>query len=222
MEDILPLGLKNHNTGLASLTTFDFDDRGDINNGGADLLSSLGETVELGGFSGLWYDGEADNGNIKFLTVPDRGPNGDAEGNDRPFLLPNYQARVVAFEVNPDSGEITITGETLLNRGDGTTPITGLPNIPNVDRRAVDASGDPVQNDLAGLENFDVFNLNADLANAENPGENFQVGDFGTESLPAEYLTRRANRGFEGMALDTNNGILYAFIQTPLNNIFIL
>ncbi|MFN2168627.1 MAG: choice-of-anchor I domain-containing protein, partial [Anaerolineae bacterium] len=38
------------------------------------------------------------------------------------------------------------------------------------------------------------------------------------ETLPEEYSTRRSNRGFEGMALDTDSGILYAFIQTPLAN----
>lgn len=44
------------------------------------------------------------------------------------------------------------------------------------------------------------------------------VGTFGTETLPAEYSTRRANRGFEGMAFDPVAGILYAFIQTSLAN----
>lgn len=278
VEGIVPLGLKNHNTGLAELETFDFTNRGNIDNGGDDLLTSTGESIELGGFSGLWYDGvNSENGNLKFLTVPDRGPNGDADGNDRPFLLPNYQARVVEFELNEITGEIIITNEILLTRTkDSTTlPITGLPNIPNVDRRAVDASGNPVQNNLAGLENFDVFNLNgqeeadnavydpfgADLegiirvadnsfwmvdeyrpaiyhfdengqlinrfvpegtaedANiANNDTTNYQAGDFGSETLPSEYLNRRANRGFEGMAFDSDNGILYAFIQTPLSN----
>ena len=55
-------------------------------------------------------------------------------------------------------------------------------------------------------------------ANEANSGTTFTEGTFGTETLPEEYLNRRANRGFEGMALDTDEGILYAFIQTPLNN----
>lgn len=274
VEAILPLGLKNHNTGLANLETFDWKNRPNITNGGEDLISSEGETIELGGFSGLWFDGYAKNGNLQFLTVPDRGPNGDPAGNDIPFILPNYQARVVAFELNPDTEEITITEEILLTRDDGTMPITGLPNIPNIDRRGVDASGNPVQNDLSGLESFEVFNPDGtgeadnavydslgadlegivrakngtfwmvdeyrpsiyhfakngtllhryipegttDLANNLNPTANFQQGDFGRETLPREYLNRRANRGFEGMALDTNKNILYAYIQTPLSN----
>ena len=137
VESILPLGLKNHNTGLANLTSFEFDadDRGNITNGGEDLLSALGETVGLGGFSGLWYDGVADNGNLKFITIPERGPDVGADGNDRLFVLPNYQTRVVSFELNEETGEVILTDETFLTREDGTTPITGLPNIPNVDRR---------------------------------------------------------------------------------------
>lgn len=41
-------------------------------------------------------------------------------------------------------------------------------------------------------------------------------GFFGKESLPAVYAQRRANRGFEGMALQ--DGKLYAFIQSPIDN----
>ncbi|MEM8777509.1 MAG: esterase-like activity of phytase family protein [Cyanobacteria bacterium P01_G01_bin.49] len=157
--DILPLGTKDWSKGQPEVTTFDFENRGNIDNGGDDLTTALGEMIELGGFSGFWYDGVAENGNLKFLTVPDRGPNGDAEGNDRPFLLPEYQARVVAFELSESTGEISITNETLLTRADGTTPITGLPNIPNLDLRAVDAEGNPVNDTaIAGLESFTVFN----------------------------------------------------------------
>ena len=43
-------------------------------------------------------------------------------------------------------------------------------------------------------------------------------GTFGTEVLPEVYAQRRANRGFEGMALNTDNGRLYAWIQSPIDN----
>ena len=107
VEGIQPLGLKDFSKGLPRLTNYDFVDRGDITNGGEALTTATGETIELGGFSGLYYDGTADNGNLKFLAVPDRGPNGDADGNNRPFLLPDYQARVVAIEQNESTGEIS-------------------------------------------------------------------------------------------------------------------
>jgi hypothetical protein len=38
----------------------------------------------------------------------------------------------------------------------------------------------------------------------------------GEEALPAIYAQRRANRGFEAVAL--RDGILYAFIQSTLDN----
>lgn len=44
------------------------------------------------------------------------------------------------------------------------------------------------------------------------------AGFYGSETLPEVYSKRRANRGFEAIALDTDTGILYAFIQTPLYN----
>ena len=262
VEGVQPLGLKDFSKGLPELTTFDFVNRGAIANDADPLTTATGETIELGGFSGLYYEGKAENGNLKFLAVPDRGPNGDADGNNRPFLLPDYQARVVSFELNESTGEITINNQLLLSREDG-TPITGLPNIPNVDRQAIDAAGNPV--DLPELEGFEIFGADYDPFGADlesilrapdgtlwavdeyrpaiyqfdqngtllnryipegtaaqaaeaNPGSQFVAGDFGTETLPAEYLNRRANRGFEGAALDTETGVFYAFIQTPLSN----
>lgn len=47
-------------------------------------------------------------------------------------------------------------------------------------------------------------------------------GAFGTETLPAVYAQRRANRGFEGMALNTDNDNLYAFIQSAIDNIILM
>lgn len=82
----------------------------------------------------------------------------------RPFLLPDYQARVVAFELNEATGQITITEQILLSRADGTA-ITGLPNIPGVDEKAVDAVGNPV--DLPGLDGFDTFGTDYDPLGAD-------------------------------------------------------
>ncbi|MFQ3680553.1 MAG: esterase-like activity of phytase family protein, partial [Pseudanabaenaceae cyanobacterium] len=45
---------------------------------------------------------------------------------------------------------------------------------------------------------------------------NRAAGTFGTEVLPAVYGQRRANRGFEAVALEGNK--LYAFIQSALDN----
>lgn len=47
---------------------------------------------------------------------------------------------------------------------------------------------------------------------------NDTMGYIGEETLPAAYNNKRANRGFEGLAFDYDNNIVYAFIQTPIYN----
>ncbi|MEM8908612.1 MAG: esterase-like activity of phytase family protein, partial [Bacteroidota bacterium] len=44
------------------------------------------------------------------------------------------------------------------------------------------------------------------------------AGFYGLETLPAVYAKRRANRGFEAIAYDGEQNIVYSFIQTPLYN----
>ncbi|MEH1985032.1 MULTISPECIES: phytase [unclassified Nostoc] len=140
-------------------------------------LPKLGTTSEnqdifLGGFSGLYFQGFAANGNLKFVTNTDRGPNGEPDGVKRPFLLPNFQPEIVSFELNRTTGEITVTNRTGLFRQDGTTPLTGLPNLQAVgnglaytDEIAVDLdknvlANDPLGADLEGIviaENGDYW-----------------------------------------------------------------
>ena len=50
------------------------------------------------------------------------------------------------------------------------------------------------------------------------PGVGTVVGSLGAETIPEDYADRRPNRGFEAVALDEENGVIYAFIQTPLAN----
>lgn len=44
------------------------------------------------------------------------------------------------------------------------------------------------------------------------------AGFYGAETLPAVYAKRRANRGFEAIAYDPDQNIVYAFIQSPIEN----
>ena len=252
--DIVPAHLKDHRRGLPSVETFNFPPAAQ-----RPLLGTTpaGQDIRLGGFSGLWFEGvDGPTGRLRFATVPDRGPNGEPTNVDadpaleRPFVLPAYQPRVVRFTFDPANGAITLGNTLLLTKFDGTTPMTGLPNLPALDEEPVDLNGqplayDPLGGDIEGL----VVTANGDhwmvdeyrpaiyrfsstgvlLARYVPTGTNPPPpvgsdrggpvsGPFGTETLPAEYATRRPNRGFEGMALDTDAGVLYAFIQTPLAN----
>lgn len=241
VEDILPLGLKDHSQGPATLETYTWIDRPVLG------TTPAGQTIHLGGLSGLWYEGMQD-GKYRFVTVPDRGPNGaptDVDNNgqeERPFALPDYQARAIRFELDPASGAFAIVDTVMLKNGNG-DPITGLPNIPGVDETPVDLFGQPLPYDPFGADLEGVlvapddslwmvdeyrpaiYRFAADgilldrfvpEGTAALAGE--APGAFGSETLPADYSTRRANRGFEALALDTDSGILYAFIQTPLAN----
>ncbi len=247
IADILPLGYKDHSRGQPTLSQFDFRP------GQLPVLGTTeaGQAIKLGGLSGLWFEGiDEETGNLKFVTVPDRGPNGaptdvNEDGvEERPFALPDYQARVIRFELNENTDRIANLSEILLTQQDGTTPITGLPNIEGIDEVPVDLAGNPLRYDPLGadLEGIvinpndgsfwtvdeyrpSIYNFDADgvLINRFVPAGIAELagqaeGTFGSETLPAEYANRRPNRGFEAVALDTDNEILYSFIQTPLAN----
>ena len=269
--DVLPLGVKDHYDGQPSVTNFEVTGLGPIaNEDGLPLTTSSGQTIDLGGLSGLFHAGT--NGTeIKFYTIPDRGPNPNTvrqdqngDGNDdtvRPFALPEYQARIVEITLDTDTGVATVNDQTFLTQMDGTTPITGVSNFVfdtngnQVDEFPVDADGNPVALDPFGgdfegivLDSTDntfwmvdeyrpaIYQFNADgslinrfIAQGTAATAGVATGTFGAETLPGVYANRRRNRGFEAVALDETNsrgvagvtagaGVLYAFIQTPLDN----
>ncbi|OKH33733.1 hypothetical protein NIES2101_39680 [Calothrix sp. HK-06] len=127
-------------------------------------LPKLGTTIKgqdifLGGFSGLSFQGVAANGNLKFVTNTDRGPNGENQGNLRPFFLPSFTPELINFELNQNTGEISITNRTQLLRQDGVTPLTGLPNIQAgargtayTDEVGIDLNGNSLKNDPLGAD----------------------------------------------------------------------
>ncbi len=130
--DLIPLGYKDHSKGQPRMKQFLFQEPA--------LDESRG--IAFGGLSGLFFEGVNKNGNPTFLTVPDRGPNGDptpvsyVDDKDntttiRPFLIPEYQAQVIRFELS--KGKVNVLEKIFLTRNDGTTPISGLPNIPGID-----------------------------------------------------------------------------------------
>ena len=53
----------------------------------------------------------------------------------------------------------------------------------------------------------------ADLGSNPQP-----TGTYGAETLPSIYSKRRANRGFEAIAYNPETNVIYAFIQSPIEN----
>jgi len=247
VTDIVPLGFKKHFLGDPTLDLHLLEDLPVLG------TTAAGQEINLGGFSGLYFDGiNPDNGNWMFITHPDRGPNADNQDLDddgvdeRPFPLPDFQARLVFLELDPDSGAIEITDQLFLTRGDGVTPITGLPNIlctqPGLaftDEEPVDVFGnplglDPLGADLEGIVRAEDgtfwlvdeyrpaiwhFDANGVMIDRFVPEGSNCAGDdvfVGTEALPEVYAQRRANRGFEAVAYQ--DGKIYAFMQSALDN----
>ncbi|MCB9099412.1 MAG: choice-of-anchor I family protein [Anaerolineales bacterium] len=240
VTNIVPLGFKDYS---ASLRTYDFANLPVLG------TTAAGQDITLGGFSGLYFEGiNPVNGNLIFVTHPDRGPNAepvdtDGDGvNERPFPLPDYQARIIRFEANPATGKAEVIEQIGLTRADG-TPITGLPNLAGdsglayADELPTDLQGnvlddDPFGADLEGvviapdntywmvdeyrpaIYHFDAAGVLIDRFVPE--GSNNSGVDVGTEAIPAVFAQRRANRGFEAVAYQ--DGKLYAFIQSPIDN----
>jgi 2',3'-cyclic-nucleotide 2'-phosphodiesterase (5'-nucleotidase family) len=57
----------------------------------------------------------------------------------------------------------------------------------------------------------------AQLVAQHNVGGATPIGAETIDSLPAVYGNRWSNRGIEGMAFNSNDGLLYAFMQSPLD-----
>ncbi|WP_211212040.1 choice-of-anchor I family protein [Flexithrix dorotheae] len=258
IKDILPMGYKDHSKAQPKLDVYEFNEP----------PLDAERNILFGGLSGLFFEGMTEDGKYAFVTVPDRGPNGDpVEVGDlanlkkpvtvRPFLIPEYQAQVIKFTLDK-SGNIEITEKIDLTRPDGVTPISGLPNIPGADEipaQPIDGDdGDYMDAEGNYFKKLPYDKYGADLEGiviSPTDGSYWMVdeyrpaiyhfapdgilidrfvpegtaaladsaaGTYGKETLPAELINRRPNRGFEAMALDTDKGILYAFIQTPLSN----
>ncbi len=160
---IQALGLKDYATGIPSVSTYDFDE--------ASLpvigTTPAGQELKLGGFSGLFFEGiDAASGDLLFLTNTDRGPNGEPSdllpavpGNERPFALPAFAPELVRFRLNAATGQITISQRIALTQADGSTPLSGLPNLQagapgsaTTDEVAVDLNGIQLANDPLGAD----------------------------------------------------------------------
>lgn len=241
---IVPLGSKDFSKGLPTVKTYEWAERPLLGK------TAAGQEIFLGGFSGLFFEGKAENGNLKFVTHTDRGPNAepadllpDLPGNERPFPLPDFQPQLIRFELNPSTGEISITEQIGLSRSDG-TPLTGLPNLQSsaagtayADEVPVDLNGNQLANDPLGGDFEGVvvapdgsfwlgdeyrpaiyhFDASGKLIERFIPkGEATTDGSFGIPVLPEVYAQRRINRGFEAVALEGTK--LYAFVQSVIDN----
>lgn len=153
VTNLLPLGYKDYSEKPFTAATYEWTGLPSIG------ATAAGQKLDLGGFSGLAFEGTTADGKLKFITHTDRGPNGEPTGINRPFLLPEFTPRLVRFTLDPASGEFELTQQIHLQRADG-TPLTGLPNTalsgdasqPYNDEVGVDLFGKPLNVDPLGAD----------------------------------------------------------------------
>lgn len=241
---LLPLGFKHFDAPVATLTTYPVADRPLLGTTAAGQEILLGGFSGLF-YEGMDDAGRhifvthTDRGpNPEPVDVDNDGV------NERPFALPDFQPVIVRLAFDPVAGAVEILEQIGLTRPDG-APLTGLPNLAGepgmayADEEPIDLQGnplelDPLGADLEGIVRAEdgaywmvdeyrpaIYHFDADgvlMARYVPAGSNNEETGVavGEEALPAIYAQRRANRGFEAVAL--RDGILYAFIQSPIDN----
>jgi hypothetical protein len=140
--EVRSLGYKDFSA-PAKTTTFELEQLPSIG------ATAAGQELTLGGFSGLFFEGKTNEGKLHFVTVTDRGPNGESLGGQRPFLLPQFTPRIVRLVVDPHIGQVKIVEQIKLKHGDG-TPMTGLPNTAVAGGTGNAAHNDEIPIDLFG------------------------------------------------------------------------
>ena len=197
--------------------------------------------------SGLAFKGTAANGDLEFYGLTDRGPNGDGplvpDPNARGATIGSKIFPSPGF--TPSFGVITVgkNGAVLASstpiKVSATVNTSGLPvpvgavgnsaEIPVMDAMKFDPASkavfnaggldseaivvDKKRNALWVSDEYGPFIIRIDAATGIIQAR-YEPG----KGLPALFAKRRANRGMEGMTLDTSNDKLYAFLQSPLTD----
>lgn len=193
--------------------------------------------IQLGGFSGLTFDGNM-SGRLTFKTHTDRGPNENprktgAKKSRRPFLIPDFQPRWVQFSFEPASKTLRLDNQILLTHNG--RKMTGLPNKfegDKWDEFPVDKNDKPISLDLMGIDpeaivrtadgsywmseeyRPSLMHFSADGKMLKRLVPEGSPQGTGEALLPGRYLKRRMNGGFEGIAF--RDGTVYGFLQSSL------
>ncbi|MDZ4704050.1 MAG: choice-of-anchor I family protein [Saprospiraceae bacterium] len=228
---VFQIELDRTNTDEFSLETFDY-------NSTAPIVDFQGNTIFEGGISGLHYIAGTDK---EFYAIGDRGPNAvatlhpNATGTTLLFPAPDYAPKVTRFKAEngtwniqsieplrrpggavasglPLPGGAGSTGETAWA---DTTPVVLTPDVWGMDSEGI------VEDNQGNLWFCDEYGASVWKVNKTTLEVIKRYTPFPTQAedaaLPAVIGTRRANRGFEGVAY-TPNGKIYAFIQSPADN----
>ena len=202
---------------------------GSVENDRKVLLGSVG--------SDLWRNASDAPG--EFWMVTDRGPNGQVRvdgKNRRTFWVPEFNPTILRVKTEGDSIRVI---ETIPIVGLSGKPVTGMPNLDGVDETPYDytaqktfafnASGLDTEG-LVRTKNGEFWLIDEyspSLVRVDTTGKvvkrfipaglNLAGADYLVEaSLPAVLAKRKINRGFEGLALSSDEKSIYLILQSPL------
>lgn len=210
-------------------------------------LEGSKDKINLGGFSGLAYEGvNPVSGRKSFLTHTDRGPNSEQELTQdklaaRRFGLADFNPLLVRFELDEDTLSAKITEVKALRSKSGKA-ISGLPNVAPASKRK-DADEIPLNSEGKTLES-NASGLDPEAIVITSNGDYWMVEEYRPSILQFGSNGRLKNRyipigtrvkGMEAAVealpatlanrqmnrgfegLAQHNGKLYAFLQSPLD-----
>ena len=173
-----------------------------------------------------------------FLSVSDRGPNFTVPAG-RVFPLPQYTPTI--FQLKTKAGGIEVEWALPIVANDAGVPVTGIPNSATEDSVPLaNAAGTPLAYNPNGMDIEDIHTLpgggyilveeyspSVVIVDADGKvtrrytpqgktlaGALYPVSD----TLPAILSQRRANRGFEGIAVSPDGTTAYTVMQSPLGS----
>lgn len=198
--------------------------------------------ILLGGLGSDLYHDPKDAKDI-FYLVTDRGPNNDTVQPDKSagtgFIVPNFSPVILKIRISGSAVEVLESKAITLKNGKG---VTGLPNLKGYDAVPTNALGitsDSLYN-IAGLDSEGIVRTRngefwvvdeyaPSLARLSKDGvlktkyvptnwsgasQSFSV----VKSIPEIFLKRKANRGFEALAISPDERTLFIGLQSPLLN----
>ncbi|TCC64537.1 esterase-like activity of phytase family protein [Kribbella pittospori] len=221
-------------TGTATLPTMSLSK---FSNGLLPHTVSNDRGVDLGGIGSDIYPADRPG---EFWTVTDRGPNGQIKIDDvnrRTFPVPGFDPAIVKVKV--DGCKLRVLSAIPITTRHG-EPVTGLSNqasrdeLPYNFNASTELSFNPNGLDTEGIVRahdatfwlvdeyspslVHVSSRGRVLARYVPKGLKLKGADYPViEALPAIFLTRKINRGFEGLA-QLPGGDLVLALQSPLLN----
>jgi len=177
----------------------------------------------------------------EYWVVTDRGPNNDTVLPDGSagtgFPVPDFSPLIRKIKISGTTPTILQTIAIQSSKGGG---VTGLPNVPGYDAPSTTVSGASGKYNVNGLDTEGIVRTKSGdfwLVDEYAPSV-VQVGADGVvkqrlvpqgwpgtgtayptvASLPSIFLKRKANRGFEALALSPSEKYLYVGLQSPLLN----